>query len=124
MPIPSIIKTYAACGCCEPVHTFWDYIKTLAKLKKVSVSPWCDGEYMGRQLRGSDIIYHRKPSPNYLGPDQTLDKKGVYEHIRKTLKSAEGCTLEIARRDVYTIHNDISKVRLFVKTIRKTVDRY
>lgn len=110
-------------GCCEPVHTFWEDIKTLPNLKKVSISPWCDEEFMADQLRGIDIIYHRKPSPNYLGLDRHLDEDAFRAHIEKTLHTAAGCHLEIAQRDVYTVHNDIDKVKRYVQIIRQSIDR-
>jgi hypothetical protein len=35
-------------GCCEPVHGIWENsISKLPGLRKVSISPWCDEEYMG-----------------------------------------------------------------------------
>lgn len=108
-------------GCCEPVCAFWEDIKTLPNLKKVSVSPWCDEDYMADQLRGTGIIYHRKPSPNFLGLGTTLDEEAFRAHIDKTLLTARGCQLEITQRDVYTINNDISKVQRYVRIIRERI---
>ena len=110
-------------GCCEPVNVVWEDIRTLPNLKKVSISPWCDEEFMAEQLRGKPIIYHRKPSPNYLGLDRTLDEEVFRAHIEKTLHTAAGCHLEITQRDVYTIHNDIDKVKRYVQIIRQSIDR-
>lgn len=106
-------------GCCEPVHSIWsDYISKLPNISNVSISPWCDEEYMGDQLRGKKIVYHRKPSPNYLGVPVTLDEDGVREHIRKTAEAAKGCQLEFGQRDVYTIHHNPEKVKRYVQIIR------
>ena len=38
---------------------------------------WCDEEFMGERLAGSKVIYHRKPSPNYLGVGTSLDEDGL-----------------------------------------------
>lgn len=111
-------------GCCEPVNTFWEDIKTLPNLKKVSISPWCDEDFMAEQLRGSGIIYHRKPSPNYLGVGAKLDEDAFRNHIEKTVKTAKGCKLEICQRDVYTVNKDMDKVRRYVQIIRETIDKY
>ena len=111
-------------GCCEPVNTFWDDIKTLPNLKKVSISPWCDEDFMAEQLRGSGIIYHRKPSPTYLGVGTNLDEDAFRKHIEKTVKTACGCKLEICQRDVYTVNNDMNKVRRYVEIIREAIDKY
>ena len=109
-------------GCCEPVSAFWDDIKTLPNLKKVSISPWCDEEYMANELKGSGIIYHRKPSPNFLGIGANLDEAAFREHIEKTLKTARGCNVEITQRDVYTVNNDINKVKRYVEIIRESIE--
>ena len=80
---------------------------------------------MGEQLRGTNIIYHRKPSPNFLGVGATLDEDAFRDHIRATVRAAKGCKLEITQRDVYTINHDISKARRFVQIIREeTEDAY
>ncbi len=111
-------------GCCEPVSTFWEDIKTLPNLKKVSISPWCDEDFMAEQLRNSGVIYHRKPSPNYLGVGAKLDEDAFRKHIEKTVKTAKGCKLEICQRDVYTVNKDMDKVRRYVQIIRETIDKY
>lgn len=111
-------------GCCEPVHPHWDTIKTLPNLKKVSISPWCDEDFMAEQLRGSGIIYHRKPNPTFLGVGTNLDEDATRKHIEKTIKTARGCKLEFAQRDVYTVNNDMNKVRRFVEIIRESIEKY
>jgi hypothetical protein len=76
---------------------------------------------MGEQLRGSKVIYHRKPSPNFLGVGSVLDEEAVRAHIRKTLQAAKGCKLEITQRDVYTINNDIKKAKRYVDIIKEEI---
>ena len=110
-------------GCCEPANPIWDRcISKLTNLRKVSISPWCDEEFMGERLRGSKVIYHRKPSPNFLGVGTTLDEEAFREHIRKSLKAARGCEMEITQRDVYTINHDIPKAKRYVEIIREEIE--
>jgi len=107
-------------GCCEPVHEIWDAV--LSKwdnLRKLSIAPWCDEEIMGERLRGTNIIFHRKPSSNYLGVGTALDEDAFRAHVRKTVNAARGCTLEITQRDVYTINHDEAKARRYVEIIRE-----
>ena len=109
-------------GCCEPVDPVWDnWISKLANLRKVSISPWCNEEYMGERLRGSKIIFHRKPSPNYLGTGTTLDEEAFRSHIRKSLQAAKGCCMEITQRDVYTINKDVKKAKRYVDIIKEEI---
>lgn len=112
-------------GCCEPVDPIWEScISSFNNLRKVSISPWCNEEYMGERLYGKKIIYHRKPSPNFLGVGKDLDEDAVRSHIRKTLKAAKGCTLEFSQRDVYQITNSPDKVKRYVQIIREECENF
>ncbi|MEG0692494.1 MAG: hypothetical protein RR444_05370 [Oscillospiraceae bacterium] len=110
-------------GCCEPVDPFWECISTLENLRKVSISPWCNEEYMGEQLAGKKIIYQRKPSPNYLGVGSQLDEESLRAHIKKTVTASNGCTLEFTQRDVYQLGNSFEKVKRYVEIIREEYSR-
>lgn len=106
-------------GCCEPVDPLWDMcLSGLGNMRKLSISPWCNEEFMGERLRGKGVIYLRKPSPNFLGVGTILDEDAVRKSIRKTVKAAKGIPLEISQRDVYTINKDISKVKRYIEIIR------
>lgn len=110
-------------GCCEGVDLIWDRcISKLENLRKVSISPWCNEEFMGERLKGTKTIYHRKPSPNFLGVSPVLDEVALRKHIQKSLQAASGCKMEITQRDVYTIHRDIAKAKRYVDIIREEID--
>ena len=112
-------------GCCEAVDPIWENCLSKVKnLRKVSISPWCNEEYMGEQLKGRKTVYHRKPSPNFLGVGEKLDEEAFRKHIRKTLAAAEGCTLEFTQRDVYTVNNDIGKVRRYVEIVKEKSENF
>lgn len=71
---------------------------------------------MGEQLRGAQIAYLRKPSPNFLGVGTILEEEEVRKHFRRTARAASGCSLELIQRDVYTINHDVGKVKRYVAT--------
>ncbi|MDE7035974.1 MAG: hypothetical protein K2O74_06980, partial [Eubacteriales bacterium] len=110
-------------GCCEPLDPVWDLISQFPNLRKASISPWANEEKMGESLRGTRTIYQRKPSPNFLGVDETLDEDAWRAHIEHTLRCAQGCKLEFTSRDVYTIHNNLGKVSRAVEIIRESIDK-
>jgi hypothetical protein len=117
--------THLSYGCCEPVHAIWDkYLSAIPSIKKVSISPWCNEEFMGDRLRGKDIIFHRKPSPNFLGVGDRLDEDAIRSHFKKTLAAASGCKLEISQRDVYSISKNVDKARRYIEIIRETIDEH
>jgi hypothetical protein len=112
-------------GCCEPVHEIWDdCLKNLPNLRKVSISAWCNEDIMGEKLRGSNVIYSRKPSPNYMGVDKVFDEKAFAEHIKKTAICSSGCNTEIIFRDVYTLCGDKYRAKKAIEITRNVLEQY
>lgn len=112
-------------GCCEPVHGIWDnYLKKIKNIRKVSISPWCDEEYMGNALKGSGVIYSRKPNSNFVGVGKSLDEEGLRNNITKTLHAAQGCNVEIIFRDVYHLDGDKTKPGRAVNITRELIERH
>jgi hypothetical protein len=111
-------------GCCEPAHPFWDDIRELPNLKKVSISRWCDQEFMGEALRGTEIVFSRKPDPNFLSVDVKLNEAAWATHIRETLEATRGVFVEFIIRDVYTVHGDLNNARRSVDLARREIDRH
>ncbi len=110
-------------GCCEPADPFWEDIRRLPHLKKVSISRWCDQRFMGEALQGTDTVFSRKPNPNFLGVDVTLDEDEWSSHIRETLEATRGVCVEFIIRDVYTVHGNLDKPRRAVTLAREEIDR-
>ncbi|MCL1859821.1 MAG: hypothetical protein FWF92_11390 [Oscillospiraceae bacterium] len=112
-------------GCCESVSALWEKsVSQYENLSKVSISPWCDEEYIGEKLRGKNITYHRKPFPNFLAIDKEFDEKAFSEHIEKTLKAARGCFFELSYRDVYSLQGDIYRGKKVYEIIQKCIDKF
>jgi hypothetical protein len=111
-------------GCCEPAHPFWNEISQLPHLKKVSISRWCDQRFMGEALRGSEIVYSRKPDPNFLSVDAHLNEAAWSDHIAETLEATRGVFLEFIIRDVYTVHGNLNNARRAVEIARQEIDRF
>jgi len=111
-------------GCCEPAHPFWQDIRRLPHLKKVSVSRWCNERFMGDALRGTDIVFSRKPDPKFLSVDERLDEEAWAAHIRETLAATRGAFLEFIVRDVYTVHGNLDNARRAVTVARREIDRH
>jgi len=110
-------------GCCEPAHPFWEDIRQMPHLKKVSINRWTDQQFMGDALRGSDIVFSRKPDPNFLGVDVTLNEAGWAAHIGETLDATRDVFTEIIIRDVYTVHGNLNKARRAVEIARQEINK-
>ena len=74
-------------------------------------------------LKNSNVIYSRKPRPNYIGVEKNFDEEAFRQHIAKTLKAAKDCKLEFIFRDIYTLSGDISKPGRAVKIVREMIDK-
>ena len=111
-------------GCCEASHPIWDdCLSKVKNLRKVSISPWCDEEFMGERLQGTNVTFLRKPPATLLGMDTPeLDEDAVLSCFRKTAQAAKGCKLEIAQRDVYMVGGSAEKVRRYVQLARRGLE--
>jgi len=108
-------------GCCEPVHPFWEDVSRYPHLKKVSISRWCDEKFVGERLRGTDVVFSRKPDPNFLGVDPVLREDAWRAHIAETLQAARGVQLEIIVRDVYSVHGNMNNPRRAIEIAREEI---
>jgi len=106
-------------GCCEPVNTRWHVLERMANLKRVSVSPWCDQEFMARVL-GKRYGYSRKPNPAQVST-AVFDADLIRRDLRETMVLAKehGCSLEIAMKDVHTLGGEPDRLTRWVKIARE-----
>ncbi len=113
-----------AFGCCEPVDVIWDKsLSTLKNLRKISVSPWCNEHDIAEKIRGTKIVYHRKPSPNLFAMPG-FDEDTLATQLRATVEAARGCPLEFTFRDITSVHGDPSRLNAAVKIARREIDKH
>ncbi len=78
-------------GCCEPLHGRWHVIRGIRNLARVSVSPWCDQDFMAAEL-GRGYVFSRKPNPTLISTSM-FDEDAIRADMRQTLDVARGCRL-------------------------------
>lgn len=88
-------------GCCEPVHPFWETVSRFENLRKVSVSPWCDLQFVAEKA-GKEIILSRKPEALKLCGEQ-WDREGFRSHMKEMLDTFSENFVEIIFRDTCTL---------------------
>lgn len=107
-------------GCCEPIHLYWDRdISRFPNLRKASISPWCNEEIMAERLSGGNVIYSRKPSPNYLGIKKEFDEEAFRKYIRHTADLTKECKTEYIFRDIYRLNGNLEKLKRAVQIVHE-----
>ena len=79
---------------------------------------------MGEYLAGKKVVFHRKPSANFLSASETLDEPALRKHFRATLEAARGCQLEIVQRDILTMHHNMEKGRRYIEILRDEIEKH
>jgi hypothetical protein len=111
-------------GCCEPVHSRWEYLARLPNLKRVSVSPWADQELLAERLAHGRYVYSRKPPPALLSTPE-WDEDGIRRDLRRTLDLARRheLALELIMKDVHNINNEPHRLPRWVEMAREESER-
>ncbi len=108
-------------GCCEPYTRKFDMLKrNVPRLRRVSVSPWCDVQAAAEALQAR-YIFSWKPNPAMLVG--RFDEDRLRACIRRTLDVARGCCLEIVLKDTITLDNDPRRVESFIRIARDEIER-
>jgi hypothetical protein len=108
-------------GCCEPLDRKFEMVKKVPRLRRVSVSPWCNRAEAAEQL-GAGYIYSWKPNPADIAA-VTFQPDRVRAYIRETLSIARGCVLEIVLKDTHTCNNEPARFDQWTRIAREEVDR-
>ncbi|MDC7235092.1 MAG: hypothetical protein PQJ58_17800 [Spirochaetales bacterium] len=108
-------------GCCEPIDKRWDYVKTIPRLRRVSISPWADRD-ASRELLGGEYIISMKPNPADLAQPR-MDVEGVRASIREELKAVKGGVVEVLMKDNHTLGHNPGNITAWCKIVREEIDR-
>jgi len=106
-------------GCCEPVNRFWDSICKYPNLRKLSISPWCDEAVAGELLAGSNIIYSRKPLPDFITGQKDFLSDAYRDYIKKTARLTRNCKVEYILLDTYIMNSNPHKIKQAVDIVRR-----
>jgi hypothetical protein len=90
-------------GCCEPVHERMQHILQIPRLRRVSVSPWCNQLIMAEAL-GRKAVFSRKPNPSLICA--SFNEDAARADIASTLDAAKGCNVELIMKDTHTVQNE------------------
>ncbi len=108
-------------GCCEPLTERFKIIKALPRLRKVSVSPWCDIETAAQELEDK-IVFSWKPDPRMLVKD--FDTGALRKYFRETFSIASDCIMEITLNALMTLNNDPMRLGEWMNIAKEEAERF
>jgi len=95
-------------GCCEPLHNKMDLMAKVPRLRKISISPWCDVEKAVAHARQTYVFSH-KPNPACFAEDR-FDLPRAEQEIRARLQRSGGMPCEIIMKDISTVRGDAQRL--------------
>ena len=95
-------------GCCEPVHNKMHILAEVPRLRKISISPWCDVSKAAANAAQRYVFSH-KPSPAILAEDG-FDAARAERDIRERIAKSEGMPCEFIMKDISTVRGDVKRL--------------
>jgi len=108
-------------GCCEPINKRWDYVKTIPRLRRVSISPWAD-RAESHEMLGNDYILSMKPSPTPLS-QTTIDEDEIRRSIREELLAVKGGIVEVLMKDNHTLGKNPEHIKRWCRIVREEINK-
>jgi len=106
-------------GCCEPYDPRWKYVKTLPRLRRVSVSPWAKLDTLEENL-GKNYVASIKPNPAHLA-QSVMNEDVVRREIAAALRAAKNCIPELVMKDNNTLGNNPHNAIRWVEIAREEI---
>jgi hypothetical protein len=107
-------------GCCEPVHEKMDLLARVPRLRKISISPWCDVAKADRKAHRKYVFSH-KPSPAMLAENR-FDSARAAEDIRTRLEQSGDMPCEFIMKDISTVRGDVDRVIAWCDTAYRVLN--
>lgn len=95
-------------GCCEPLHHKMKILDKVPRLRKLSISPWCDTA-MAADSATRPYVFSHKPSPAILAEDR-FNAERAEQDIRDRLARSGGMPCEFIMKDISTVRGDVQRV--------------
>jgi hypothetical protein len=107
-------------GCCEPIHERLKYIMQLPRLRRVSISPWCDQAKAAEALQ-RNAVFSRKPNPAFICAG--FNEDAARADVAGTLKAAHGCNIELIMKDTHTLQHEPWRISRWVQIAKEEIEK-
>jgi hypothetical protein len=111
-------------GCCESLEHRWEVIRSIPRLRRVTVSPWSDPNNMA-EILGMDYVYCRKINPAYMAVS-VMEEESARTELRNTFQATKkyGCPAEVMLRDVMTLSWNPDNAVNWTRIAREEASRF
>jgi len=109
-------------GCCEPLHTRMQVVKRIPRLRRISISPWCNLEIAAREL-GDGYIFSYKPNPAMLAGEE-FHHDQARKVLENCLEIARGCKVEIIMKDTHTFRGEPWRLECWTRLAQEVAEKY
>lgn len=108
-------------GCCEDLTRKLDYVLTIPRIRRISISPFADVDRCAEKL-GAKAIFSWKPHPSHLVGD--FDEGRLRAYIRHTCEATRGCIVEMILKDTHTCERHPERFTRWTQLAREVAERY
>jgi hypothetical protein len=95
-------------GCCEPLHNKMDILAKVPRLRKISISPWCDVAKAAAHA-AQPYVFSHKPNPAMLAEDR-FNAARAEADIRRRLDESGAMPCEFIMKDISTVRGDVQRL--------------
>ena len=95
-------------GCCEPVHNKMHILAKVPRLRKISISPWCDVAKAAATAEHKYVFSH-KPSPALLA-GSGFNEARAEKDIRDRIAQSGDMPCEFIMKDISTVRADVKRL--------------
>ncbi|MHB1294028.1 MAG: hypothetical protein ACYC4R_03425 [Anaerolineae bacterium] len=107
-------------GCCEPLDKRWHVVQRIPRLRRVSVSAWCNVADMAEKL-GNRYVFSYKPAPSALATPH-WDEEATRAQLREVLHITRSCHVEVIMKDNHTLAGDPRRATRWVQIAREEAE--
>jgi hypothetical protein len=111
-------------GCCEPLDRKIGILRSIANLRKISMSPWIDKERAAQAISG-DYVFSFKPSPAVLAKERWNPEEARQELVAMLeIAKRHRCRVEIIMKDISTVHSEPQRLWEWARIASEVTERY
>jgi hypothetical protein len=109
-------------GCCEPLHNKIGILRSVPRLRRVSMSTWINVDKAAQEV-GRDYVFSYKPNPAFLAGD-AWNPDPVRRNLREVLEKTRGCVVELILKDISTVRNDPTRLDAWAAVAMETAEAF